>query len=129
MPRRHTTAAVAAVACVLLAAPFLTGCGTVNKVVGCVHTADAIANTVTDLQQDVEQASGDRKKTDEDLDDIDKKLKKIKDTTDDSGVKKTVGDVQQAADNVRTSVDKGDKTPDLSPLTDAAGQLTKVCSP
>jgi hypothetical protein len=31
--------------------------------------------------------------------------------------------------NVRTAVRNGDETPDVSPVTDAAGELTKVCTP
>jgi hypothetical protein len=32
-------------------------------------------------------------------------------------------------ENVRTAIKNGDNTPDISPVTDAAGELTKVCTP
>jgi hypothetical protein len=36
--------------------------------------------------------------------------------------------VKKAVGNVRTAIKNGDRTPDVSPVTDAAGELTKVCT-
>ncbi|MFE0811029.1 hypothetical protein ACFW4M_13830 [Streptomyces sp. NPDC058794] len=126
---RRTTVTAAAVAAFALTAGLTTGCDAVDKALDCVQTADAIADSVTALQQAVENASNDPTQLEESLNSIDKNLDKIGDQTDNADVSKAVEDLGKAVDNVRTSVENGDNTPDLSPVTDAAGELTKVCTP
>ncbi|WP_432081770.1 hypothetical protein [Streptomyces sp. WAC 04229] len=126
---RRTATAVATVATIALTAGLTTGCDAVGKALDCVQTADAIADSVTSLQQAVENASNDPTQLEESLDSIDKNLSKIGDKTDNADVNQAVDDLGKAVDNVRTSVENGDETPDLSPVTDAAGELTKVCTP
>ncbi|MFD7708112.1 hypothetical protein ACFV6E_09680 [Streptomyces sp. NPDC059785] len=125
---RRRTAAFAAVAA-LVAVPAAVGCDAVGKALDCVQTADAIADSVTDLQQAVENAADDPTQTDESLSSIEKNLDKIGDKTDNADVNKAVDDLGKAVDNVRTAIQNGDETPDISPVTDAAGELTKVCTP
>jgi hypothetical protein len=125
---RRRTAAFA-VAAVLVTVPAVVGCDAVNKALDCVQTADAIADSVTDLQQAVENAANDPGQTDDSLDAIEKNLDKIGDKTDDADVNKAVDDLRDAVSNVREAVRDGDSTPDVSPVTDAAGELTKVCTP
>ncbi|MFG3161452.1 hypothetical protein ACGFY8_16390 [Streptomyces sp. NPDC048232] len=122
---RRTATTLAAVA---LTAGLTTGCDAVDKALDCVRTADAIADSVTELQQAVENTS-DPTQWEESLDSIDKNLDKIGGQTDNTDVNQAVDDLGKAVDNVRTSVENGDETPDLSPVTDAAGELTKVCTP
>ncbi|MEU8715093.1 hypothetical protein [Streptomyces sp. NPDC048663] len=125
--RRITAiAAVTATAALTLG---LTGCDAVDKALDCVQTADSIADSVTDLQQAVENAADDPTKTDASLDSIQSNLGKIGDRTDDADVNKAVDDLDRAVDNVRTALKNGDSTPDVTPVTDAAGELTKVCTP
>ncbi|NUS04271.1 MAG: hypothetical protein HOV97_17140 [Nonomuraea sp.] len=125
---RRITIAVAAVAAVGLTAGLTTGCDAVDKALDCVQTADTIADSVTDLQQAVENASNDPSRLDESLASIDKNLGKIGDKTDNADVNKAVDDLDRAVANVRKAVRNGDNTPDISPVTDAAGELTKVCT-
>jgi predicted nucleic acid-binding Zn-ribbon protein len=125
--RRTATAAFAAVA-VLAAVGASAGCDAVNKAIDCVQTANAIADSVTDLQQAVENAANDPTQTDEALDSIEKNLGKIGDKTDNVDVNKAVDDLHKAVTNVRDAIKSGDKTPDVTPVTDAAGELTKVCT-
>ncbi|WP_406727344.1 hypothetical protein WJ438_25745 [Streptomyces sp. GD-15H] len=127
--RRRTTAVAATLAAVALTAGLTTGCGAVDKALDCVRTADAIADSVTELQQAVENASDDVTQLEESLDSIEQNLGEISDKTDNADVGKAVDDLEQATANVRTSIENGDKTPDVSPVTDAAGELTKVCTP
>ncbi|MFG2883843.1 hypothetical protein ACGFYV_16330 [Streptomyces sp. NPDC048297] len=127
--RGRTTAIAAAVAAVALTAGLTTGCDAVNKALDCVQTADSIADSVTDLQQAVENAASDPGQADDSLDSIQRDLKKIGDRTDNADVNKAVDDLSKAVENVRTSIRNGDNTPDVSPVTDAAGELTKVCTP
>ncbi|MFH9828091.1 hypothetical protein [Streptomyces bobili] len=126
---RRITIAVATAAVALTVGLTTTGCDAVNKALDCVQTADAIADSVTDLQQAVENAANDPTQTQESLTSIEKNLDKIGEKTDNTDVNKAVDDLREAVTNVRTSVDNGDNTPDLSPVTDAAGELTKVCTP
>jgi hypothetical protein len=125
---RRITIAVAAMAAVGLTAGLTTACDAVDKALDCVQTADTIADSVTDLQQAVENASNDPSRLDESLASIDKNLGKIGDKTDNADVNKAVDDLDKAVSNVRTAVRNGDNTPDISPVTDAAGELTKVCT-
>ncbi|KOV78161.1 MULTISPECIES: hypothetical protein [unclassified Streptomyces] len=125
--RRRLTV-VAAVATAALAAGLMTGCDAVDKALDCVQTADAIADNVTDLQQAVENAANDPSQADQSLDSIEKSLRKIGDKTDNTDVNQAVDDLNKAVDNVRTAIRNGDETPDVSPVTDAAGELTKVCT-
>lgn len=125
---RRRTAAFA-VAAVLVALPAAVGCDAVNKALDCVQTADSIADSVTDLQQAVENAANDPTQTDESLNAIENNLDKIGDKTDNADVNKAVDDLKKAVGNVRTAIKNGDNTPDVSPVTDAAGELTKVCTP
>lgn len=131
MAARHRRIAIA-ITSVLIAVPAgvgLVGCSAVEKALDCVQTADAIAESVTDLQQAVEKAGDDPAQADEALDAIDKNIDEIGDKTDDTDVNKAVDDLDKAVGNVRDSIDKGDATPDLSPVVDSAGELTKVCTP
>ncbi|MET8249586.1 hypothetical protein ABZV31_37620 [Streptomyces sp. NPDC005202] len=129
--RQHpgrTTAIAATAAAVALTLGTLTGCSAVDKALDCVQTADSIADSVTDLQQAVENAANDPTQTDESLNSIQKDLSKIGDRTDNADVNKAVDDLNKAVDNVRTAIRNGDTTPDIGPVTDAAGELTKVCT-
>ncbi|MFD9466877.1 hypothetical protein [Streptomyces sp. NPDC060027] len=125
--RRRTAALAVAAALVVL--PAAVGCDAVSKALDCVQTADSIADSVTDLQQAVENAANDPTQTDESLNAIENNLDKIGDKTDNADVNKAVDDLSKAVANVRTAVKNGDSTPDISPVTDAAGELTKVCTP
>ncbi|MFI2640388.1 hypothetical protein [Streptomyces sp. NPDC018610] len=125
----RTTAIAATTAAVALTLSALTGCDAMNKALDCVQAADSIADGVTDLQQAVQNAADDPTQTDQALRSIENNLKKIGDKTDDADVNKAVDDLGKAVDNVRTAIRNGDDTPDVSPVTDAAGELTKVCTP
>ncbi|MGW7254904.1 hypothetical protein [Streptomyces sp. NPDC054834] len=126
---RHNAIAFAA------ATAALTGClanscsTTVDKALDCMQTAHSIADDVTDLQFAAAHAVVNPKRADASLDSIDKDLDEIGGKTDNADVNKAVDDLDKAVDNVRTAIKDGDKTPDLSPVTDATGELTKVCAP
>ena len=125
---RRRIAIAATVSVIGLTAGLATGCDAVDKAIDCVQTADTIADSVTGLQQAVENAANDPTQTDQSLNSIEKDLDKIGDKTDNADVNKAVDHLRTAVDNVRTAVKNGDNTPDISPVTDAAGELTKVCT-
>ncbi|MFS4095610.1 hypothetical protein [Streptomyces sp. AF1A] len=126
--RRRGRLAAVATAVAVLTAGLATGCDAVHKALDCVQTADSIADGVTDLQQAVENAANDPGRADAALDSIDADLRKIGDRTDNADVNKAVDDLDKAVADVRTALRNGDHTPDLGPVTDAAGELTKVCT-
>lgn len=126
---RRISTTLAALAAVGLTAAVTTGCDAVNKALDCVHTADTVATSVTRLRQAVQNAANDPTQLDESLAAIDKDLGAIGDKTDNADVNKAVDDLGKAVAHVRTAIRNGDRTPDVSPLTRAAGELTKVCTP
>ncbi|MET8947671.1 hypothetical protein ABZX30_30070 [Streptomyces sp. NPDC004542] len=125
---RRTSIALAAAGTVL-AAGLAAGCSAVDKALDCMQTAHSVADDITDLQFEAAHAVVNPDRADASLDDIDKDLKEITDKTDNADVHKAADDLDKAVDNVRTAIKNGDRTPDLSPARDAAGELTKVCSP
>ncbi|MFG3102908.1 hypothetical protein ACGFZL_20660 [Streptomyces sp. NPDC048182] len=127
--RRRSVLATAVTGLVLSAALTTTGCDAVGKALDCVQTADSIADSVTALQQAAENASNDPAALERSLDSIDRDLTEIGDSTDDVDVEEAVDHLGTAVDNIRTAVRDGDRTPDLTPVTSAAGELTKVCTP
>ncbi|MEU1126326.1 hypothetical protein ABZ371_22865 [Streptomyces sp. NPDC005899] len=126
--RRHHRTALAVTA-TLLTLTAAAGCGAVDKALDCVRTADAIATSVDNLQQAVSNASDDPTQASEALDQIDKELRQLGDTTDNADLGKAVDDLQAGVTNVRGSIEKGDATPDITPVTDAATEIGKVCTP
>ncbi|MEU2825500.1 hypothetical protein ABZ763_25360 [Streptomyces bacillaris] len=126
--RRHQRLALAAAAA-LLTLTTAAGCAGLDKALDCVRTADAIATSVGNLQRAVSSASEDITQASEALDEIDRELKNLGDTTDDADLSKAVDDLKAGVANVRESIEKGDATPDITPVTDAAGEIGKVCTP
>src|ERR1041385_8337494 len=94
--RRRMTTIAGAVAAVALTAGLTTGCDAVNKARDCVQTADAIARSVDDLQQAVQNAADDPTQLEESLASIDKNLDEIGDKTDNADVNKAVDSLQKA---------------------------------
>ncbi|MFF2726360.1 hypothetical protein ACFVS9_00425 [Streptomyces sp. NPDC058008] len=126
--RRHQRTALTVTAA-LLTLTAAVGCGAVDKAMDCVRTADAIATSVNSLQQAVSSASDDPTQASEALDRIDQDIKDLGDTTDDADLSKAVDGLRAGVTNVRDALDKGDTTPDLTPVTDAATEIGKVCTP
>jgi len=125
--RHHRTAL--AVTAALITVTAAAGCGALDKTLDCVRTADAIATSVDNLRQAVSSASDDPTQASEALDEIQKELGNLGDQTDDADLSKAVDDLQAGVHNVRDAIDNGDATPDITPVTDAAGEIAKVCTP
>ncbi|MFI7287234.1 hypothetical protein ACIBRY_11400 [Streptomyces anulatus] len=126
--RRYQRLALATAA-TLLTLTTAAGCAGLDKALDCVRTADAIATSVGNLQKAVSNASEDVTQASESLDEIDRELKKLGDSTDNADLSKAVDDLQAGVTGVRKSIEGGDATPDITPVTDAATEIGKVCSP
>ncbi|MFI1866768.1 hypothetical protein [Streptomyces jumonjinensis] len=124
--RRRIALAIATAALIV---PVTAGCGAIDKALDCVQTAEAVTTSVGKLTEAVATAAEDPTQVREALDSIDKELKDLGDTTDDADLNKAVDDLEAGIGNVRESIEGGDPTPDLKPVTDAAAELGKVCSP
>jgi len=124
--RRRTALTIAAAALIL---PAAVGCSALDKALDCVETADAIATSVSKLQEAVSTATEDPAQAREALDDIDREIDSLGDKSDNADLSKAVDDLGAGVDNVRKSIENGDATPDISPVTDAATEIGKVCTP
>ncbi|MEU8525095.1 MULTISPECIES: hypothetical protein [Streptomyces] len=125
MKRRSIALAVATAATLT----GLVGCGALDKAMDCVKTADAIATSVNNLQQAVSTGTNDATQIEESLNTIDTELGNLKNTTDNADLSKAVDDLTKGVETVRTAVKNGDTTPDIKPITDAATEIGKVCTP
>ncbi|MBB5117753.1 hypothetical protein AF335_04335 [Streptomyces eurocidicus] len=126
MPAHHRTRAVVVLAAAALV--LATGCSAAQKAVDCARLGIEITNDADDLQRAVTDAADDPGKADRILDTLDKDTRKLKDKTDDTDVSKALDHLQKAVANVRDA-DRRNVAPDLTPVKDAAGELTKVCTP
>ncbi|MFJ2646347.1 hypothetical protein ACIO1C_06410 [Streptomyces sp. NPDC087420] len=126
-PRHRRTALAAAATMLTLSA--VAGCGALDKAVDCVQTAEAISDSVGNLQQAISDAGDDPLKIDDALSGIDSELDNLNDKTDNADLSKAVDQLSDGVNNVRTAVKDGDNSPDLTPITDAATEIGKICTP
>ncbi|MFJ1597677.1 hypothetical protein [Streptomyces sp. NPDC088261] len=126
-PRHRRTALAAAATMLTLSA--VAGCGALDKAVDCVQTAEAISDSVGNLQQAISDAGDDPLKIDDALSGINNELDNLNDRTDNADLSKAVDQLSDGVANVRTAVKDGDNSPDLTPITDAATEIGKICTP
>ncbi|MFD3517258.1 hypothetical protein [Streptomyces sp. NPDC058657] len=126
-PRHRRTAL--ALAAAALALPLAVGCGALDKAMDCANTAATIASSVDRLKTAVTTAAENPLQSQQALNDIDRELKSLGDKTDNADLSKAVNDLTTGVANVRKALDSGDTTPDLKPVTDAATEIGKVCTP
>ncbi|MFF4955130.1 hypothetical protein [Streptomyces chattanoogensis] len=119
---------LAALTAAALAIPALTACSAVNKAVNCANTASAVVDAVDKLQQATGNALDDPQKAEQALDDIDRNLKKARDSSSDPDLAKAIDKMNTGIKDARRDI-KAAKAPDLQPITDAAGEMTKICTP
>ncbi|MEU0986671.1 hypothetical protein [Streptomyces sp. NPDC005953] len=124
--RRRIALTLAATALII---PITVGCSAIDKALDCVETAEAIATSVDKLTEAASNATENPAQARQALDDIDKELDSLSDKTDNADLTKAVDDLNAGVDNVRKAIEGGDATPDLKPVTDAASEIGKVCSP
>lgn len=124
--RRRIALSIATAA---LLVPAAAGCAALDKAIECVETADAIATSVGNLQDAVATGTSDLTQARESLDAIDRELGNLGEKTDNADLSKAVDDLKAGVTNVRTAIENGDATPDVSPVTDAATEIGKVCTP
>ncbi|NXY97085.1 hypothetical protein HYE82_22415 [Streptomyces sp. BR123] len=120
-------AAVAVAAALTL--PALTACDAISTAMDCANTAVAITDGVGELQQSVSNAGNSPQDAQNALNKIEQNLKKIGDQTGNADLGKAIDSMNTAVKNVRDSIQSGNKTPDVTPVADAAKEISKVCTP
>ncbi|MDJ0379625.1 hypothetical protein [Streptomyces sp. G-G2] len=112
-----------------LAVPALTSCDAISTAMDCANTAVAITDGANDLQQAVSQAGNSPQDAQNALNQIEQNLKKVGDQTGNADLGKAVDSMTAAVKNVRTSIEGGNTAPDITPVADAAKEISKVCTP
>ncbi|GGR78623.1 hypothetical protein GCM10010252_16630 [Streptomyces aureoverticillatus] len=126
---RRTVTAIATALIAVTAGAGLVACDPVDKAINCAKTADDIHDNIQDMREAVQDAALDPGDADKSLDDIEDNLDDIRDKSDDADVDKAIDHLETAVDNIRDATkDGGDRTPDMSPVGDAAKELTKACT-
>ncbi|MFD9728092.1 hypothetical protein [Streptomyces sp. NPDC059072] len=125
--RKHRIAAVTLAAALTI--PALTSCDAISTAMDCANTAVAITDGANDLQQAVSNAGNSPQDAQNALNQIETNLKKIGDQTDNADLSKAINSMNTAVKNVRTAIEQGNATPDITPVADAASELSKVCTP
>ncbi|MFD9303056.1 hypothetical protein ACFWCB_10330 [Streptomyces sp. NPDC060048] len=127
MKPKYRLAAVALTAA--LAIPAITSCDAISTAMDCASTAVAITDGANDLQQAVSQAGNSPQDAQTALNEIEANLKKVGDQTDNADLGKAISSMSTAVQNVRTSLENGNSAPDITPVADAAQEISKVCTP
>ncbi|MFD9338728.1 hypothetical protein ACFWBF_30715 [Streptomyces sp. NPDC060028] len=112
-----------------LAVPAITSCDAISTAMDCANTAVAITDGANDLQQAVSQAGNSPQDAQNALNQIETNLKKVGDQTDNADLSKAIDSMNAAVKNVRTSIENGNSVPDVTPVADAAKEISKVCTP
>ncbi|MFD7644170.1 hypothetical protein ACFV4P_26390 [Kitasatospora sp. NPDC059795] len=119
---------VLAVAGLVLILPLsAVSCSAAEKAVSCANTAVQISTDVADLGTAYNNADKDPAAAGKAVQKIKGDLDKIGRNSGDADLAKAVGDLQTQVDKVQKAIDNHE-TPDLGPLGDAAGRVSKVCT-
>lgn len=127
MKPKYRLAAVALTAALVI--PAITSCSAISTAMDCASTAVAITDGANDLQQAVSQAGNSPQDAQNALDSIEANLKKVGDQTDNADLSKAITSMNTAVKNVRASLEGGNTAPDITPVADAAKEISKVCTP
>ncbi|MEV6953945.1 hypothetical protein [Streptomyces sp. NPDC051183] len=112
-----------------LAVPAITSCDAISTAMDCANTAVAITNSVNDLSEAVSQAGNSPQDAKNALDQIDANLRKVGDQADNADLRKAITSMNTAVQNVRKSIETGNSVPDVTPVADAAKEISMVCTP
>ncbi|WP_431946236.1 hypothetical protein [Actinacidiphila sp. bgisy167] len=128
-PRTRRLAAFATAAA--LGATALIGCSAVDavdKALDCANVAARITADVQNLQDAVSNAGDSPQDAANALDQIAADLADLSDKTGNADVNSAVSDLQKAVENAQKAAENGN-VPDITPVADAASELSKVCTP
>ncbi|GAA4999561.1 hypothetical protein [Kitasatospora paranensis] len=128
MPDRLTRSATLAVAGLILLLPLsAVSCSAVQRAVDCGNTAVRITGDVSAAGSAFNNAAGDPTAAGQALQKLRTDLDQLGRNSSDTDVAKAVTDLQTQVDKAQQAIDNK-QVPDLKPLGDAAGNLTKACT-
>ncbi|MER7580962.1 hypothetical protein [Kitasatospora sp. NPDC097691] len=128
MPSSIARPAALAVAGLIAILPLsMVSCSAAQKAIDCGSTAVRITGDIADVTKAYDNASNDSAAAGKALQKLKTDLDQVGKNSKNTDVAKAVTDLQKQADNVQQAADKN-QVPDLKPLGDAAGNLTKVCT-
>ncbi|MFJ9458856.1 hypothetical protein ACIRST_27650 [Kitasatospora sp. NPDC101447] len=128
MPSSIARPAALAVAGLIAILPLsMVSCSAAQKAIDCGSTAVRITGDIADVTKAYDNASNDSAAAGKALQKLKTDLDQVGKNSKNTDVAKAVTDLQKQADNVQQAADKN-QVPDLKPLGDAAGNLTKACT-
>ncbi|MGF1428854.1 hypothetical protein [Kitasatospora sp. LaBMicrA B282] len=128
MPHPFTRPATLAAAALLAVLPLSAiSCSAAQKAMDCGTTAVTVGTDVGQVGSAYNNANQDPAAAGRALAKLKTDLDKVGKNAGNTDVAKAVTDMQTQADKVQQAVD-ANQVPDLGPLGDAAGNLTKVCA-
>ncbi|MER7768210.1 hypothetical protein [Kitasatospora sp. NPDC096140] len=128
MPSSIARPAALAVAGLIAILPLsMVSCSAAQKAIDCGSTAVRITGDIADVTKAYDNASNDSAAAGKALQKLKTDLDQVGKNSKNTDVAKAVTDLQKQVDNVQQAADKN-QVPDLKPLGDAAGNLTKACT-
>ncbi|WP_406198869.1 hypothetical protein OH807_15490 [Kitasatospora sp. NBC_01560] len=128
MPQSIARPATLAVAGLIAILPLsMVSCSAAQKALDCGNTAVRITGDIADVTKAYNNASNDAAAAGTALQKLKNDLDQLGKNSKDTDVVKALNDLNTQVDKVQQAVD-GKQIPDLGPLGDAAGNLTKVCT-
>ena len=128
MPPSLTRPAGLAVAALIAVLPLsAVSCSATQKAIDCGNTAVAVGSDLNQLGGAYQNANNDPAAAGRAVAKLKTDLDKLGKNAGNTDVSKAVTDLQTQADKAQRAID-AKQVPDLGPLGDAAGTLTKVCT-
>ncbi|GAA1270540.1 hypothetical protein GCM10009665_68580 [Kitasatospora nipponensis] len=128
MPHSFARPATLAAAALILVLPLSAiSCSAAQKALDCGNTAVRVGSDLGDLNSAYGNSQNDPAAAGRALAKLKADLDKLGKNAGSTDVDNAVTDLQRQVDKVQTAVD-AKQVPDLGPLGDAAGKLTKVCT-
>ncbi|MFJ1705709.1 hypothetical protein [Kitasatospora sp. NPDC088346] len=122
---RPTVLAVAALALILPLSAV--SCSAAQKAIDCGNTAITITNDISNVSSAFNNAGNDPTAAGQAMQQLKNDIDKLGRNSSDTDVSKALTDLQTQVQNVQQAVDNK-QVPDLKPLGDAAGNLSKACT-
>lgn len=128
MPQSITRPATLAVAALILVLPLsAVSCSAAQKALDCGNTAVKVSSDLAQVTDAYNNANNDPAAAGKALGNLKSDLDKLGKNAGNTDVSKAIADLQTQADKTQKAID-AKQVPDLGPLGDAAGNLTKVCT-
>ncbi|MFI6446161.1 hypothetical protein [Kitasatospora sp. NPDC050543] len=128
MPHSIARPATLAVAALIAVLPLsVVSCSAAQKALDCGNTAIKITSDISDVTNAFNNASNDAAAAGQSLQNLKNDLDQLGKNSKNTDVAQAITDLNTQVNKIQQAVD-AKQVPDLKPLGDAAGNLTKVCT-